>query len=186
MKITTEQVLRIHKCTSINNQEELKQWFPEVFSLKVGTWYRHRRDYAFQFNGTFGNYTHSGFGEDEIWVNDEIGVHIDREYIEMSSEEISNVLKKEALRRGYNNDNYKSLSGCYTSEHSDNYTYDHSNQALYSGTIDNKCNIIYKDGVWAEIVEPVIESKVESKVEPKEVTMEQLEAVFGCKVKIVA
>jgi len=170
MKITKEQVSRIHNLSSLEGKKYIKELFPDAFKteLIVGKWY--------WFKNTLFNYQLDndvyGFNKGGSWCNikcwswpKEYGY--DRE---ATNEEVFEALKNEAVKRGYQNKHIR-LIRCAIGDISmgklnDNFYRDNL-------TLMNNSYTVFCDGQWAEIIQV------------KEMTQYQIENELGYKIKIV-
>ncbi len=109
----------------------------------------------FKFNGKFGERITYGFNVNGIWSN-ELGIYEYniKYYEEATKEEWLEALKEEAKKRGFNNigdlkikNTYGCISNGYRTINNDFY-YDY-----ISNTLQLDGAIIFKDGIWAEIIE---------------------------------
>lgn len=156
----------------------------EIFELglEVGKWYK-KKDFGklmFYFNGEFskrGYNPNYGLNYDGIF-SDEIGVFKREvnEYYEATHQEVAIALIKEAKRRGFNKGvKFKSLSEngkirTISDKTRINYYIDESFLTIYTSKEEweNKDDVqsnptIFKDGVWAEIIDDKAELKQEIK-----------------------
>lgn len=77
--------------------------------------------------------------------------------IPATDKEVSEALISEAKRRGYKNGNYKCLSNYFPTIEKVKDVFFIRDGCLFAGLTEN-CNIIFRYGVWAEIIEePVYE-----------------------------
>ena len=143
--------------------------------LKVGEWYK-KKDYGdlmFYFNGKYTNKNNvDNYGFDYNGIFQEvIGVHKHEvnEYYEATKQEIEQALTNEAKRRGFKQgvkfkclithkigemiEDYLLMNGCFGR--------DNSLESAFKNDIIN--GVLFKDGVWAEIIDDKSKLKEEIK-----------------------
>lgn len=166
-EITKEQILEIHDRTSVHNQEQLEEWFPEAFKteLEVGKWYLIDGNkcgiYGLFLLGNFSGEEQSsnyGFTFSGKWADDLTLYHNDlKTYTRLATpEEVETALINEAKKRGYKGGiKLSPLQHCSNSidtEKEDVYKF----IAKVSGEIGHRLELngtgIYQDGKWAEIL----------------------------------
>jgi hypothetical protein len=171
MEITKEQVLELKKLGNWGTSDKLKEWFPEAFKveLEVGKVFKykttkcivkitelHKEDFA----GYGVNYLGEFVCKEKNWTNGFDG------WKEATTEEWESALIAEAKRRGYKNGNYECLHCAeYTYEATDNLFFE--NNEVWLGN-KSYCNMIFNNGVWAEII--------------KTISKEEAEKQLGCKI----
>jgi len=167
-EITKEQVLTIYDATSVNNQDELKQWFPEAFKieLEVGKWYE-SSNFLIMYKGNnkcisihkaSGNYKDDDFHTD--WM------HTDCNYIKATEQEVKTALINEAKKRGYKNGNYECLDTPIFTEKDvlDNYFLEEN--TLWHGR-KGCANVVFQNGKWAIIIETITKEEAEKLLNKK-------------------
>ena len=172
MEITKEQVLELKSSGNWKVSDRLKKWFPEAFKveLEVGKVYKFKEKnrFMFKFAGKYSIRENSGsygFNMAGKWFEN-LGVSQDDVYQEATTEEWESALIKEAKKRGYKNGNYKCLDlpNC-TEEVVNDFFYE--NKDLWHG-VSGRGNLIFDNGVWAEII--------------KTISKEDAEKQLGCKI----
>ena len=141
-------------------KELLQEFLPEAFEnkLEVGKVYKYPKrgagKFMFKFNGKFGERITYGFNINGIWSN-ELGIYEYniKYYEEATKEEWLEALKEEAKKRGFNNIGDLKIKNTYGYIRNGYHTI---NNDFYYDYISNTLNldgvIIFKDGIWAEIV----------------------------------
>ena len=173
-EITEKQIKDIYEdgCTYI------KEWFPEVFEtkLEVGRWYKYPKqgyaDIMFCFQGVYSiNNTSKayGFTRDKNWHEilgvDEFEI---KEYIEATDSEVLEALKNEAIKRGFEENNYRCLVlPSLTHNVKMNYFYNSSENTLRVGEITGFQNVIFDNGKWAEIIKTYTKEEAEKLLNSK-------------------
>ena len=166
MEITKEQVLELHSALGYINSNRLKEWFPEAFKVKleVGKVYRWSTGKAMfkisSINGT--SVLGYGFLYDGIYCAS-MGILTTNHDVckEATTEEWESALIEEAKKKGYKNGNYECLSS-FGSDivDTDNYFVE-CDGYLYQGKRFSDANLIFKDGVWAEIIKTFSKEEAE-------------------------
>ena len=159
MEISKEQVLEMSTWGNSSDQLKVKKWFPEAFKveLEVGKVYITTRESiikckSFGFDDIIGY----GFSDTKDWLTE----YVCKVKREATTEEWGSALIEEARKRGYKNGNHKCLSDWSTSELAiDNYFLDEND--LFIGKDGGANNIIFKDGVWAEIIKTFSKEEAE-------------------------
>ena len=168
MEITKEQVLDLYQHSGVTVQNHLNKWFPEAFKaeLQVGKVYKDQEGQLINFQGGKNAY---GFAGNYFCNNDGWGITThDRNWQEAAIEEWESALIKEAKTRGYKNGNYDCLSSWGSDVViTDNYFFD-SDGYLFQGEDMSDSNMIFKNGIWAEII--------------KTISKEDAEKQLGCKI----
>lgn len=81
--------------------------------------------------------------------------------------EVLEALTKEAVKRGYKNGNYKCLSiPTHTLFTNESFSYDSELNTLVKGDSLSK-NVVFKNGVWAEIIPSITKSEAETQLGKK-------------------
>lgn len=160
MNITEEQLEKLKNLNDSRVNEILK------LGLKVGKWYKKKSygDLMFYFNGKYTNKNNEnnyGFDYDGVFQK-EIGVHKHEvnEYYGATKQEVEQALIAEAKRRGFKQG--VKVSRSWTNRkivniQDNNFRLDDINTLLLYGYE------IFKDGVWAEIIDDKSELKEEIK-----------------------
>jgi hypothetical protein len=172
MEITREQVLELKKLGNWGTSDKLKEWFPEAFKveLEVGKVFKGEGSIMVYITDVRSNNEVAGYGfmKDGKWSKNKKAYPwgFNAEITEATTAEWHAALIEEAKKRGYKNGNYKCLymPGC-TEEVSNDFFIDH--KELWHGELETG-NMIFKDGVWAEIV--------------KTFSKEEAEKLLGCKI----
>ncbi|RKT01058.1 hypothetical protein [Chryseobacterium defluvii] len=180
-QITKEQISKIYACSNSGwLNEKLKEWWPEAFNteLQVGNWYKSKSNNIAFYQGegvlTFGINELRGWIESPNWFNEfNITKHNCRP---ATKDEVRTALIAEAKRRGIksgsclktpkNFGNGKFSDGLFLKRDSE-FEFDWNDLRIRSATIEGSAAVIFKDGVWAEIIQE------------KEVTMEEISEKFG-------
>ncbi len=155
--ITKDQLMIIHEKTSVSNQEELKEWFPEVFENKkhFGKWYNHAAGGIWKIDSEpdgKGNCYVYGFTRDYKYFEREIN-NIERLEHECDSEEVTEAFKKEAVKRGYregvwiNRDLMHANTDTILIPYGKHYFFDVKHNILYLNERE-----VFSKGIWAEII----------------------------------
>lgn len=162
MKITKQQVKDCYE-----NKELLKEYFPDVFKLESGKWYKKEKAICYKGeNG--GNYGINGLGEfiyrcDWFW---------EEGWEEATKEEVEKALISEADKRGF-------VEGIKYTSPNGSFTRIIKTPFYLSYDMDSLCcpngDYVMNNGKWAEIIQ---ETEIE-------LTLDQIAEKFGVdKVKI--
>ena len=158
-ELTQEQINQLAE--KKHAKELLQKFITDTFEakLEVGKVYKYPKrgagKFMFKFNGKFGERITYGFNINGIWSN-ELGIYEYniKYYEEATKEEWLEALKEEAIKRGFNNigdlkikNTYGDIRNGYHTIINDFY-YDY-----ISNTLQLDGAIIFKDGIWAEIIE---------------------------------
>ena len=142
--------------------------------LKAGKWYNKKYfgKLMFYFNGEFsksGYNPNYGLNYNGIF-SDEIGVFKNEvnEYYEATHQEVEQALIKEAKRRGFNEGvKVKLFDSIFSTSvlNREDFTYqeDYNRFGIIGGDEDGSYAVLFKDGVWAEIIDEKSELKEEIK-----------------------
>jgi hypothetical protein len=162
MEITKEQVLKL--CDkSFYVDEKLREWFPEAFKveLELGKVYKYTGKFMFKFAGKYSTSCDSGsygFSTTGKWCEN-LGVDKDDKYTEATTEEWESALIEEAKRRGYKNGNYECLYVSDRTKVTDGKMFFNDGR-IWIG-VNTQSNMIYENGVWAEIVKTFSKEEAE-------------------------
>ena len=188
MELTQEQINFIKG--SVKHPDVCSIWrtkirnnFPEVFGedIEVGKWYRLRgTDFVYFLDKPFipnERQTFYGFSHDGSWSN-ELKVTHGKETIELSKNEVLELLKAEAIKRGLTEGKRVcalKMDGTYIESHifeidEDKFSYD---EDADEHSLDNRGRRVFIGGVWA------------TKVKKKKMTKKQIEQELGFEIKIV-
>ena len=158
MKITKKQVKQLDK-----GEVTVRELFPEVFEtkLKVGKWYKHKYiGYIFCFNGVYEDYSQYGILSNGEWsenISSDKSNLID--FIPATEEEVKTALINEAKKRGYNKGLYVDFFGVgkrFIPFYVISYYYTNNSISLIHDDY-----FIFKDGIWAEIIETITKEEAE-------------------------
>jgi len=157
-EITREQILTIYNATSVNNQDELKRWFPDAFKkeLEIGKCAKSKeRSNCLVFITEFTKYGFNGYGFDNEnkfcnLKNDEWTSVLSLWRL-ATEQEVKTSLINEAKKRGLIDGNYiKSTNGERGLVNDGNWIYDENvNKLYYAGFI------LFDNGKWATIIETI-------------------------------
>ena len=99
------------------------------------------------------------------WIRYHVWVDNTENKTEVTIEELKEILKmtknqeliEEAKKRGYTHDNFKCLIDrkCEGIKDIENWYYEIFEDTLYTNTEGEGGNVVYRDGVWAEIIKPM-------------------------------
>jgi hypothetical protein len=171
MKITKEFI-------KANADKTLKEVFPEVCApvLEVGKWYKFNLGLGyiiFNFQGKFSCNSDSGsygFTSTGTWSKN-IGLDVDGKFTEATNKEVFEALKNEAVRRGFVDGNYAvEPKNCFM--HSETIRLLSGNIEMYQGSVNKlsmtgTSSLIYKEGVWATIIETITKAEAERQLNKK-------------------
>jgi hypothetical protein len=172
MLILKSQLLRIHACTSVTNQEEIEEWFPELFKpkLEVGKVYRYNNSCVIvkvtgltdnDIQGYGINYLGVYCNNKTDWTDGHDG------WKEVVIKDWQLALVTEAIKQGF-------VSGCHhkmtnrlgtIKSRGDNYGYIAEDNKLLFNNYS-----IFEKGVWAKVL--------------PEMTLEEAEKKFQCKITL--
>lgn len=171
--VSREQILEAHDASCSQWKRKIENWFPDAFKINmiVGNWYKAHINknggfILFLWSGKFGNYTQVGFDMNGEWKTN-LGVHAYDEITHPTEEEIVSHLVTEYEKRGFKKGaKYKCVA--FPDE---THTVELDSPRFWNlertdCTNINKYNItsykeggyggiVYKQGKWAEIIEPV-------------------------------
>lgn len=132
--------------TITQTEEELPQ------ELKMGVWYTYKDgncDLLMNYQGE-GSVCY-GFNEHGMWYNGYI-MHPSLNWNPATEKEIQTALIKEARKRGYTANNFKTLvEGASGFDADFNFTY--RNDILFCKPLAGGGAVVYANGVWAEVIE---------------------------------
>ncbi len=157
-KITEEQLRAIHEATSTYNQEEIEEWYPELFStkLEVGKWYYSE---GWLFNYQEGNKVF-GFDDTKKWIDKNWSYSTPDGTERLATDrEVIAALKIEATRRGYKVGTW--IRGVGNGELLKLDTVLSPEEGCLQRLGFNA--YIFKEGQWAEIVNVMTKKEVEEK-----------------------
>ena len=167
LEVTEETIKSYHNDACQSFKTRIEKDFPSLFEveLEVGKWYRSTKSnkviYFLKEIGTdipVGSLMAYGINYKGEWMDlKRFGDATEKNQVPATDEEVSTALIAEAKRRGYKNGNHKCLSA-FSTRKSTKSKYFFLDGNLWIGEKVN-CNLIFRDGVWAEIVkeEPVYE-----------------------------
>lgn len=150
---------------------KLKEWFPEVFEVKlgVGKWYKNG-DAGYQKsicrvvelhcdNINFAGY---GFDCDGDWTASHNTKHFgSNNWIEATEEEVFEVLKNEAFKQGFGEKCLFIFNGIQASALCGNiFTFNGNKLFLQKG-------LVFSNGVWAEIIKTCTRAEAEKLLNKK-------------------
>lgn len=162
--ITKEQLLELENGFTL---PKLKKWFPDVFEVKLeaGEWYWRDEDELAVYND--GNDTY-GFVDGDFIHGMCFSAGIGRKATE---QEVFEVLKNEAVKRGFKEGVYVNNSNIYDSKF-ENYCmekgiikYSNKELILYISKSEHYC--FFRNGVWAEIIPTLTKKEAEEKLNCK-------------------
>lgn len=150
-EITKEQILELENGFTL---PKLKEWFPEVFEtvLEDNKWYvRKSNSKCIIFNQGNENQVGYGFGYNGNWDNGwALNSENKKDFRLATTEEVTEALKNEAVKRGIHNGYFESIHGIYNIQYhklQNPYHYaDKSNILYYKG------RAVYSKGQWAKII----------------------------------
>lgn len=179
-EITKDQISKIHNLSSLEGKRFIKDLFPIVFEveLEVGKWYKspycggslfcitdldNIRNRYISGYGTEQCYGWQGLKKDYWWL--------DKGYTEATPEEVFEALKSEAKKRGFKD-------GCHWIEPINQPIYDSKIRLakgkiqMYGDELNKLCfslsdSLIFKDGIWATIIETITKAEAEQKLNCK-------------------
>ena len=173
--ITKDQILELENGFTL---PKLKEWFPDVFEVKleVGKWYKDGivGNFMFCFQGIYSNSNASnayGFTLSGKWYEN-LGVNKESAYFEATEQEVFEALKNEAVKRGFKEGVYidKLLPfnmgtdkiGFDKNQLESDKFYLHSG-GLFCGNL----MLMNHKGVWAEIIPTLTKKEAEEKLNCK-------------------
>lgn len=120
--------------------------------LKVGKWYTYKEDNCdWLMNYQEEGFSCYGFNTNRSWRNDYI-MSSGLNWKPATLEETQTALIKEARKRGYTANNFKTLKE-YTSGFDTDFNFTHLGDTLYCMPLGKGGAVVYENGVWAEVVE---------------------------------
>lgn len=179
--ITKEQIKSLYSYAGANNQHNLEKWFPKAFEedkkeLVVGKWYVDRTlGLIFYLTKVKNNGLEGyGFGSTGKWHEGDFCCTLNRSLNNTTNlqpateQEVSEALKKEAVKRGYNN-NYKCLSlPEHTHKVENNFHFDLKYNMLFQGISPNSHNnVVFENGIWASILPTISIKEAEERLNCK-------------------
>lgn len=177
--ITESQIKTIHEKTSVSNQEEIEEWFPEVFEsqvkeLKIGTWYNYNNAIV-NYQGTV-NSLLQGYGirlGEESWIRLGNMGRSPEEWKEASKKEVLKALKNEAVKRGFVKGGFVKDNGlhdsCKQNELLEEPIFDLDEEEFWIknvGELNYNC-LIFEYGIWAEVIETITLEEAEKQLGKK-------------------
>lgn len=168
LEITKEFVMSAHQAACQERKRKIEKEFPSLFEVKleVGKWYKliDEPRFKFQFNGSVGESSHSGFNRDGEWVDMKLYIGYDRKYKICTEKEIKNALIAESEKRYSSGTFFIDLDDKKTKEslfEFGAYISGLSNETMVRGVVPEKywrigntnsnCEV-FNNGKWAEIV----------------------------------
>ncbi len=133
-EISPESVWNLYNHGNDATKAHLKELYPDLF-LEQNKWYHcEKSGIFFCFRGELDKETSIGFGRNGSWSN---GIHVvsGNVYRKLNSAELSDILRQEAIKRGFD------LTGKFT-------TLEFKNNILHFGTVKTNDSIIFDNGVW--------------------------------------
>lgn len=165
-QLTAKEVVHAYE-----NPQYLKYTFKECFEteLECGRWYKNKNIPGTLINcQTFNENVKCGYGVHLDTWSESWGLLNYNDYIPATEKEVEEALVKEAIKRGYENGNYKCLTIGNTYVHSDNYEYCSDENKLFSGwNKDDRRNMVFNNGIWAEILNTYTIQEAEEKFKIK-------------------
>lgn len=97
-----------------------------------------------------------GYDDDKVDEKTEVSINQLKEILQ-PMENKGEQLREEAKKRGYTHDNFKCLINRKSNgtKNIENWHYEEWADTLYSNSLGNGGQVVYKDGVWAEILQPM-------------------------------
>lgn len=193
-------ILDAHEAACSSWKTKIEKQFPEVFpkiKLEIGEWYKVKakgwtKDALVYFDNNEGR-THYGFNHTGRYGNlyNNLRNCLFDEYLEISladEYEVANALIDEAKKRGFYNDGvtFKSEFSDFIWTKTGNISIEYTDDTLklWSDISETKNdnykdtarghNIIFKEGVWAEIVSTPVELTLEQIAEKFNISVEQI------------
>ena len=152
-----ELIIQAHAAACSEWKQKIETEFSKLFKkdeLVVGQWYK-SNGFLRRFNGKYGNGLAYGFRVDGSYCKS-LGFHREDPHLPATDKEVSEALIAEAKRRGYKDGNYECLSGFITLKANIHSYYYNDGDIWINNNKGN--NLIFREGVWAEIIEePVYE-----------------------------
>ena len=148
-----------------NQNKTLKELFPEHFTKFTGwaktntelseAWLMYFKDNIIQY----------GFGGSGEWrINEKKQYQFDSEIdYEATTIEVESRLIEEAKRRGYKENNYKCLVSPEFTHVTDGILFLDERTNRFVVGLEGSCNILMKDGVWAEVFNVMTKKEAEAK-----------------------
>jgi hypothetical protein len=181
--LTKEQLLYLHSIDSV--KETIEEWFPSEFhKLEVGKWYIDKCNSDCIIFNSGNDTTNYGFGKAGVWAESWwLNYSNIKRFRLATDQEVTKALAKEAVKRGFKDGcTFIGLTSKYKWTVSKNinivFQENHNILELYSDFAETKHdgykdksrgkNIIFDNGIWAEIVS-----------EPIELTLDQVAEKFG-------
>jgi len=145
-----------------NQNKTLKELFPEHFRKFTG-WAKTNtelsEEWLMYFKDNIIQYGFGGSGDWHINEKKQYEFNSDIDY-EADGLEVEERLIEEAIKRGYKKHNFKCLSGWESEEV---YGFCFHNQTLFSATDGQGGNVLFRDGIWAEIINVMTKKEAEEK-----------------------
>jgi len=142
----------------------LKEAFPEVFEsdLVDVRWYKYNNTlFNYQKNGNVYGFLRGVWKNDNNWFwNSSIGV------VTATLQEIQDALEKEAVRRGFEEGNYKCLVlPDHTHKNCTIFKYDDDlNQLFLTNEKTGAANVVFQKGNWAQIIPTITKKEAEERL----------------------
>jgi hypothetical protein len=162
-----EFIIQAHAAACSDWKTKIETEFPKMFKkdgVVAGKWYK-SNGFLQEFQGKFGNGSVYGFKRGGSYSS-ALGFHEGDEHILATDKEVSKALTAEAVKRGFDRSDikFKLIEGCVGELNERRITsayqivYQESEGELVLKT-DGTLYTIFKNGIWAEIVEekPVYE-----------------------------
>ena len=153
-ELTQEQINQLAEIKYV--KELLQEFLPEAFEnkLEVGKWYRLRnKAFNWLMCYTENRYGCYGFNSENLYSNEYV-MYDYNDWKLATEEEVREAIINEAIKRGFKNigdlkikNTYGDIRNGYRTINNDFY-YDY-----ISNTLNLDGVIIFKDGIWAEIIE---------------------------------
>ena len=147
-------------------QQTMNEWFPELFEpkLEVGNWYKHNLSGALLFIDSIANGYSYGYGFESTRIyNDELS-YSSKYLIPAAESEVFEALKNE-FHKKYKGESFNNVDGdCFN-----NFVYNKGFRSISYCTRRNSLYVsqegvggqdVFRDGIWAEIVEQPKEQSI--------------------------
>ena len=175
-----ELIIQAHAAACSEWKQKIETEFSKLFKkdeLVVGQWYK-SNGFLRRFNGKYGNGLAYGFRVDGSYCKS-LGFHREDPHLPATDKEVSEALIAEAKKRGYKNGNYDCLSGFITLKAFDIHSYYYNDGYIWI-TNSKGNNLIFKDGVWAEIIEEPV-NVLKSDLELAALALKEMGSIFSYK-----
>ena len=151
--------------------------FPEAFKNELEVWRWYKGYNSIFFLTKIENKLGYAYGIDEgIWKDEcSFRMSLTEKDVEATPQEVEAALISEAKKRGYNNKNYSCLLlPESTHKVKNNYNFNIITNQLFQGkSAQDKNNVVFDSGIWAEIIQP------------EKMTLEQIEKELGRKIELI-